>query len=371
MKILLLGEYSALHLNLKKGLEYHGYTAKLIASGDGDKKIESDLVINSKYNGTLKKIYMLICILKIFFTKRNYDVVTVINPSWIPLKKWYFGYSGILLWIILKLFNKKVFLFAAGTDRTFVRFCIDGHKGMRYCCFTHNDGVDLREKGLFHLDFYYKIFDFIMPKFIDGVIPIMYDYAQAYRCVMNRYKIKKTIPLSLYTQENEIPNFNTGDKLLLLNSRSDTDFYKGGVYISEALNRIKEKYKEKIEIVSLNKIIPLYEFIDFIKNFDVVIDQCKSYGYGMSALYGMVAGCIVMSGNEKENLKELSLKDAPIINIKPDADHIFNEIESLILKPKDELVKLKKKSYNFVRSFHDARSIAREFIHVCNSQNII
>lgn len=367
MKILLLGEYSALHLNLKKGLEYHGHTVKLIATGDGNKKIESDLVINSKYKGILKKVHKAICVLKIPFTQRNYDIVTVINTEWFPLDRWYFGYSGILLWILLKLFNKKVFLFAAGNDRSFVQFCVDGHKGMKYCCFTHKDGIILNKYVLKYLSFYYKILDFVLPKFIDGVIPIMYDYAQAYRCVMNRYKVKKTIPLSLYIQENEIPKFDTGDKLLLLNSRPATDFHKGGVHILEALNKIKEKYKERIEIVSLSKIIPLSEFIDFIKNFDVIIDQCKSYGYGMSGLYSMAAGCIVMSGNEKENLKELSLKNAPVINITPDADQIFNEIERLILKPKDEIVKLKKESYDFVRSFHDARSIAREFIHVCNS----
>jgi len=46
-QILLLGEFSGLHTNLKEGLEELGHSANLVSSGDGEKNIKRDIDISS------------------------------------------------------------------------------------------------------------------------------------------------------------------------------------------------------------------------------------------------------------------------------------------------------------------------------------
>ena len=61
MKILLVGEYSRLHNSLKEGLVYLNHDVKIVATKDGFKNFDIDLLIKKKYQkGILKKVKNLI-----------------------------------------------------------------------------------------------------------------------------------------------------------------------------------------------------------------------------------------------------------------------------------------------------------------------
>ena len=81
MKILLLGEFSALHKNLKDGLVDLGHDVILASDGDGFKNITRDIDLRPKLPSFLGKIEIRIKLLIYLFTKfKNFDVVQLINP---------------------------------------------------------------------------------------------------------------------------------------------------------------------------------------------------------------------------------------------------------------------------------------------------
>ena len=80
MKILLLGEYSALHKNLKEGLVSLGHEVDIASSGDGWKNIPRDIDLSVKGNYITRKIKHVINLFKLTQLVKNYDVVQLMNP---------------------------------------------------------------------------------------------------------------------------------------------------------------------------------------------------------------------------------------------------------------------------------------------------
>ena len=81
MKILLFGEFSSFHKNLKVGLESLGHNVTLASSGDGWKKVDRDLDLDYSSNIINKKlasrIYLFLDINKFI----GYDIVQIISPD--------------------------------------------------------------------------------------------------------------------------------------------------------------------------------------------------------------------------------------------------------------------------------------------------
>ena len=80
MKILLVGEFSALHKNIKEGLVSLGHDVTIVSTGDGWKKIESDINLGSNKRGLLAiadKIWKLLILPK---KLKGYDVVQLVSP---------------------------------------------------------------------------------------------------------------------------------------------------------------------------------------------------------------------------------------------------------------------------------------------------
>ena len=55
MKILLLGEYSGIHKNLKEGLVELGHDCVVASAGDNWKKISTDINLESIFKGLVGK----------------------------------------------------------------------------------------------------------------------------------------------------------------------------------------------------------------------------------------------------------------------------------------------------------------------------
>ena len=55
MKVLLLGEYSGFHNNLKIGLETLGHQVSIAASGDGFKKLKVDIDLGGTLSNNIGK----------------------------------------------------------------------------------------------------------------------------------------------------------------------------------------------------------------------------------------------------------------------------------------------------------------------------
>ena len=82
----------------------------------------------------------------------------------------------------------------------------------------------------------------------------------------------------------------------------------------------------------------------------------------MNALLAMSQGLIVVSGGEEENYAILDEKQLrPIINVLPDEEDIYNQLEQLIRHP-ERINELKRDSVEYVRRHHDSLKVAQRYI---------
>lgn len=135
------------------------------------------------------------------------------------------------------------------------------------------------------------------------------------------------------------------------------------------MENIKEKYPDKVEII-LDGNMPLEEYKKILKRANIIIDQCKSYSYGMNALYGMAMGKVVFSGNEAECRKEFKREDVPVINIKPNVKDIEGKIEYFVKNP-ELIFKIGEKSRKFVEEFHDCEVITSQYLKIFENKEAI
>ena len=356
MRILLLGEYSGFFANLKAGLKELGHDVTLLAYADEFKKIpgaDGDLY-KGKTSGSVGKL-----VNKIFkppFDKRffaNYDVVLWINVGiFLPpiihkmLKK-------------IKKHNKKVFLSSCGYDYALYKAYNEG----KFEYYMFDEIVETMPR--FHHPMwvkYYKKHGELedIEKYIDNVIPIAYEYKLGYK------KTTDVTLLPISTKEIEFKPIEIKDKIIFfhgLNRESE----KGTKYIVEALEKLKKNYPDEVEVIVKGK-MPYQEYVELMRKTDVVLDQCKSYWYGINALIGLAQGKIVLSGRKDESLKEanISPEECPIIEITPNSEQIYKQLE-MIVKNKKDLPELSKKGRAYVEKYHDATKVAEQYIKIFES----
>lgn len=346
--ILLLGEFSGLHRNLKEGLEVLGKNVLTVSDGDGKKQIFSDRNLDvGKGIGTEAKMSNLAAALSEY---KGFDVVQFINP-YISFPLGVFAYETIFK------NNKDIFCLAAGDDYEYIHF-IKNQSFHNYSPFDE----DLRNLvKLPYNDRKDSVLHRIFMNKVKKVIPIMYDYAEAYRNSPYSYNnLASTIPLPMNIDkvvysENKISN----GKLVLYHGILRSSF-KGTPYVIAALEKLKENYPSDVEIY-INDRLPLDKYMEVIQKTNVVIDQCRSQSYGMNALYSMAMGKVVMSGAECEALTELGIKKTPIINIIPDSDFIYSQLVAL-LDRRDEITRLGQRSREYVEHYHHYVNIAQTYL---------
>jgi len=125
MKILLIGEYSGLHKELKQALVSLGHEVTLAAACDFWKKFDVDISLgygDSIYSYKLRQLVLPLVKLKKF---AGYDVVHVINFYVIPR----LPILNLYMIRFLKEHNKVVTVSGSGDDPFFVKF---SDKTMRY-----------------------------------------------------------------------------------------------------------------------------------------------------------------------------------------------------------------------------------------------
>lgn len=91
--------------------------------------------------------------------------------------------------------------------------------------------------------------------------------------------------------------------------------------------------------------MPLDKYLDVMRKTNIVIDQTNSYSLGVNGIYALAMGKVVLGGAEPESLKSLGVENSPVINIKPNAKSIVDEIEKLIDK-KDSIETIGNESRN-------------------------
>ncbi len=373
MKILLVGEYSRLHNSLKEGLQALGHEVTLVSTGDEFKSFPSDILLKRKYDsGISKKVKVLLFKLfgmdisshslkNQFFQQqekfKGFDFVQLINES--PL--------GILpkyekeIISFLRENNNKLFLLSCGTDYTSVKYAFE--KKFRYSIFNALFKGKVTEKDFFPALKYLKpeykdLHDFVF-EIADGILASDLDY---HIPLAGSEKYLGLIPNPVNTSTLNYQTFSKEGKIIIFHGINRTNYFKkGNDYFEMALEKIQEKYSEKVSIISVEN-IPYSEYIEKYNSAHILLDQVFAYDQGYNALEAMAKGKVVFTGAETEFLEHYNLKEDEVcINALPDVKYLVEKLEDLILNP-EKLALISANARTFIEREHNYISIAEKYL---------
>ncbi len=366
MNIVIIGEYSSFSKNLKEGFKLIGHNAFVYTWGDTFKKIDpgdnSYLIdvsnfrlfgIKIKGSHILKKPLSAIRLhfhLKKQWKNNKADYVLILNPAFVKKRNNIFIPLVSIKDIRFILTpNGRMFLSACGHDYIYCSFLPNCKKTNEYDISKSYVNVG-RERASF----------LNLIKDIKGVIPVMADYSEAYRFFRNEYKynICDTIPLPYNVSLAECYNKIVG-RIVIMHGITRPHI-KGSYIILAALDKLKRKYSDIVEICIVKR-LSLSEYLEIMKKSNIIIDQCYSLGYGMNTIEALAMGKVVLSGNEKDNQLEYGVKTNPIISISPNSDIIFSRLEYLVLHP-DMIGKISYESRKYAEEIHDCKIIADRYM---------
>lgn len=376
MRILLIGEYSRLHNSVKEGLLALGHEVILVSDGDSFKQYPSDYVIapRSTKKGILniaRKVLFRIFKHDISYWERGlrfynllpklkgYDVVQLINEA--PIKT-VPRFEKFLLKTLINQ-NSKTFMLCCGIDYTVAKYMMD--KKPRYSLlepyFVNNKLTEFRYILEYITPQRKKLHDYLYSK-IEGVIASDMDYALPLK---NNPKFLGLVPnpVNLTKLEYSEPVIN-GKIIIFLGFNRGTYNQKGIPYFEKALEVIRNKYKDTVEIIVAEN-LPYTEYISIYNRAHILLDQIYAYDQGFNALEAMAKGKVVFTGAETEFMAYYGLKERVAVNALPDVDALVNELSYLIENP-EEITAISKRARDFVVKEHEYSTIAKKYIEKWN-----
>ncbi|EKX88699.1 hypothetical protein [Alloprevotella sp. oral taxon 473] len=371
MKILLLGDYSNVHATLALGLRALGHKVTLASDGDTWKNYPRDIDLKRPSLGKLPSIVYFLRLLRTFRQFKNYDVVQLINPCFLPLK----AERIRPFYHFLRRHNRKVFLGAFGMDHYWVEAGLDC-KTFRYSDF--NIGNKLRksvDNEIWIRDWLYgekgKLNKEIAEN-SDGIVSGLYEYDAAYRPhfgdkvrfipfpirLDNEMAIGNSCSTKIFTSESKVRFF--------IGIQKHRHAYKGTDVMLRALERLKANYPTEVEYVKAEN-VPFAKYVQLLASSDVLLDQLYSYTPAMNALQAMAQGLVVVSGGEPENYEILGEPELrPIINVLPSQESVYEQLEWLVLN-KGKISTLSLQSRKYIEKHHEYIKVAQRYLEFWTS----
>lgn len=363
MKILLLGEFSNVHWTLACALRKLGHEVTVVSNGDWWKGYPADIRIERKY-GRFDGISYLYKVLRLLPKLKGYDVVQLINTvHFIELK----AERGVRIYDYLRRHNKKVFLGAFGYDYHYVYDSIV-RRTLRYCDFytptheIHHEWNTVHEHDWLHT--FKKEASIHIAETCDGIISGLYEYDVAYRPYFPDKTTFIPMPIDVVDDEEiKVQGLKAGDKIrFFIGIQRHRTKLKGTDIMLRALERIVSDYPDRAEMVKAES-VPFAQYKEMMRSSDVLLDQLYSYTPAMNALQAMSQGLVVVSGGEEENYEILGEAELrPIINVQPDEEDVYRQLEQLVLHP-ERIPQLKREGIEYVRRHHDSIKVAERYLN--------
>ncbi|MET3730532.1 hypothetical protein [Moheibacter stercoris] len=344
MKVLLLQEMSGVHTELRNGLREIGIDADIATLGDGFKNYDTDIFLgNSNPNiiGAFNRVYHQFKTIKKIL---DFDIIQSISPS--P----YVSYLDNLIDDILTKNKKKIYI-AAGSDPVYLNYV----RNLDYFPpHVHFDRWNDHER--------FKQFEQFKQKLNNSynrIIPVCWEYKYAMN--MAGLKTEDIIPFPINT-DKYVPTKRNNRKLRVFHplNRNNLKYdFKGTLIIQKAFSILEKKFPNVEFIVKGN--MNHKEYDHFTNDVDIIVDQCYSYSYGMSAAYGLSKGKVVLSGLEDIVKNDnIHYQECPIINITPSEEIIVDKIERF-LEDENYLNDISIRSRSFAEKYHDKNIVAMKY----------
>lgn len=359
MKILLLGEYSGLHLNLSEGLKILGHDVTIVSDGDGFKNFDRDIDIRRKSSGLYDTLHNIKTLLTIVPRLKNYDIVQIINPNFTNQNT----RINLLLYRYLKRNNKKVFLGAFGDDYYWLKACLDQKFKYSEFYIEHkaNKLIENEKIKSYWLNNYRKKANIEIAKSCDGIIACLYEYYIAYK---DFYPDKLSyIPLPINTDRLQFHYQPLGEKIkFFIGVNNVRDEFKGTNILYKMLLKLKKNYPNQVSILKVES-ISYVEYIEYLKKADVVLDQIYSYTPAMNGLLAMALGKLLVGGGEPEMYDLLgNIQNRPIINVFPSQNSIYQALEAIVLN-RENIPSAAANSRLFVENNHNYVHVAQQYLN--------
>lgn len=345
MKVLLLGEYSSLHNNLKHGLVELGHEVTIAAHADGFKQIPRDLDLDSTLPSILGKLHRRVKPYQMLSKLTGFDVVQLVNPFIFHQK----GFPALSYIQNIIDRNNKFFLSSAGDDAYFWRY---GRARLRYGPFDDFLKYDLHAERHYMEGEPAFRFNSEVVKRSRGVIPIMYEYEVSYADVPNRLN---TIPIPVDVNKIAYKENNPRGKLVVFHGLNRYGA-KGTRHVEAAFNNLSKKYPNDLELIIDGK-MTLEKYLEVMSKTNVVIDQTNTYSLGVNGVFALAMGKIVLGGAEAESLTSIGVTSSPVLNVEPNANSIVCQIERL-LEQRSAIPQMGYESRRFAEDVHGHIKIA-------------
>ena len=375
MKILLLGEYSRLHNSLKEGLVALGHEVTIVGCGDKFKKFPVDYSIyaavcndNKIANFLFKSIRK---VLGLDFEKiekairfylllpklNDFNHVQLINSDALET------YPILSRFLFKKLFKKikSRSLLICGDETPIVDYWFQNE--LKYSVLTpYFEDNSLENQFQFPLKYrkenYRKTFEWLKEN-CQQLITSDLDY----EIPMQKMGYSTTfIPNPINTDKIVFQPIENTNKIIIFLGINRLSYLKKGInYFEKALEIIREKYADKVEII-VTENLPYNEYISIYNKAHILLDQVFAYDQGYNALEAMAKGKVVFTGAETEFLNQYQLQEDEVcINALPNETEIAAKLSLLIEHP-EKIIAISKNARNFIEKQHDYKTIATKYL---------
>lgn len=375
MKILLLGEYSRLHNSLKEGLIALGHEVTIVGCGDKFKRFPVDYSIYAKIcNDTsignfifksvrkiisldLEKIEKAIRFYLLLNKFSDFHHVQLINSDALET------YPILSRFLYKKLFQKikNRSLLICGDETPIVNYWFQNE--LKYSVLTPYFEDNSLEKHFqfplkYRKDSYRKTFKWLN-KNCQKLITSDLDY----EIPMQKVGFTTTfIPNPINTDKIVFQPIENTNKIIIFLGINRLSYLKKGInYFEKALEIIREKHADKVEIV-VTENLPYSEYISIYNKAHILLDQVFAYDQGYNALEAMAKGKVVFTGAETEFLNQYQLQEDEVcINALPNENEIAAKLSFLIEHP-EKILEISKNARNFIEKEHDYKTIAEKYL---------
>lgn len=366
MKVLFLGEYSGVFMELSKGLNKLGVETFRVSSGDSFKKYSADYLINIKNNSrVISVLFSFLGLSHLFDFLRiwpelkqkiqGFDIVQLNNPRFLP-------FGDLINLYILKYVsnhNGKLFLSVLGDDYYVDEWNYKNNNKMPlYATISFKKKVGRR--GIWE-----KVLTDYCHNKCTGIIPGALFYSFPYQWSA---KLCPVIPFAC--DENKIGTpfvLKEAEPIVIFHGwQKGKERRKGNDVFDRVLKKIAKKYGDKI-IYNVVQNVPFDEYQKLYSSCHIFIDQLYASDKGTNGMYGMAAGKVVFSGFQKECLEAYEHYNGEEVGIPAslNEDDLFNQFCDLIDNRK-RMERISENAIRFVKDNHEATVVAKQFLNTWN-----
>ena len=375
MKILLVGEYSRLHNSLKEGLAALGHEVIIVGCGDKFKKFSVDYSIYARIcndnkianflfkgirkviNLDLEKIEKAIRLYFLLPKLNDFNHLQLINSDALET------YPILSRFLYKKLFKKikSRSLLICGDEVPVVDYWFQNE--LKYSVLTpYFEDNSLENQFQFPLKYrkenYKKTFKWLKEN-CQQLITSDLDYG----IPMQKMGYSTTfIPNPINTDKIVFQPIENTNKIIIFLGINRLSYLKKGInYFEKALEIIREKYADKVEII-VTENLPYNEYISIYNKAHILLDQVFAYDQGYNALEAMAKGKVVFTGAETDFLNQYQLQEDEIcINALPDENKIAAKLSYLIEHP-EKIKEISENARDFIEKEHDYKVIAGKYL---------